>query len=593
MKLPHITVEYREEESYALGKLSASLVLGFSIHWAWVYLVMFNGADFFFPQAVDMQSIVFLVSLVTFGCTLLCYGLFLKQARALFATARERRRNRLIAAASVFVGMLVMAFVSSDSAIGAVAAWVAGIGTGFGSAVLLMSYGVSFSVCDLPEVVVCTAVSLVLAVLIFTGVCTVEELAHPVGALLCLAAPAVEYLCLGRCSSQLVDELQFMSITLSVSIRTLALHVCLPSIAFGLLLGIIRTQTLVKDGSIFSETLFSFVGSGVLVCLLILGAMLTQRQKNNFMFRTLLPVFALFMLMDAAFDQQYSPTSIFLLFGGYMILEASMWVMYADISQRFRISAFLVFGFGRGSLALGSIVGYVLTLPTSPIAFLFDNTALFTTFVLAVVMLGWALLPTNAEIRQALKRGSNCPALVGEDDYDLLWVSDALALGTPGRVEVLHRGDSFQVEREGAACGEGFANETGEADDAKAHADEGVREKAFGDAESEAAQAIQVSESQAPMKKPADADGEDAPAKGRFKMKCAVISERYLLSRKETEILFLLAKGRNAAAIQEKLYISAGTANTHMRHIYRKLDVHSQQELMDLVDSADISDYRS
>ncbi len=56
-------------------------------------------------------------------------------------------------------------------------------------------------------------------------------------------------------------------------------------------------------------------------------------------------------------------------------------------------------------------------------------------------------------------------------------------------------------------------------------------------------------------------------------------------------MLFLLAKGHNAAAIQETLFISAGTANTHMRHIYRKLDVHSQQELIRLVEGTDVRDW--
>ena len=65
----------------------------------------------------------------------------------------------------------------------------------------------------------------------------------------------------------------------------------------------------------------------------------------------------------------------------------------------------------------------------------------------------------------------------------------------------------------------------------------------------------------------------------------AAVADTFLLSRKETEVLLLLAKGRNSAAIQEALYISAGTANTHMRHIYRKLDVHKQQELIDLVET--------
>lgn len=73
-----------------------------------------------------------------------------------------------------------------------------------------------------------------------------------------------------------------------------------------------------------------------------------------------------------------------------------------------------------------------------------------------------------------------------------------------------------------------------------------------------------------------------------FKFKCSSVAERYLLSRKETEVLFLLAKGHNSAYIQKALYISAGTANTHMRHIYRKLDVHSQQEVIEAVESEPI-----
>ena len=64
------------------------------------------------------------------------------------------------------------------------------------------------------------------------------------------------------------------------------------------------------------------------------------------------------------------------------------------------------------------------------------------------------------------------------------------------------------------------------------------------------------------------------------------MANTFLLSRRETEILFFLAKGHNAAYIQEKLYISEGTAKTHIRHIYRKCDVHSQQDLMRMVENA-------
>lgn len=84
-------------------------------------------------------------------------------------------------------------------------------------------------------------------------------------------------------------------------------------------------------------------------------------------------------------------------------------------------------------------------------------------------------------------------------------------------------------------------------------------------------------------------DQNDGPRRGggRFRGKCETVANTYLLSTRETEVLFLLAKGHNAAYIQEQLYISEGTAKTHIRHIYRKLDVHNQQELMRVVEEAE------
>ena len=55
------------------------------------------------------------------------------------------------------------------------------------------------------------------------------------------------------------------------------------------------------------------------------------------------------------------------------------------------------------------------------------------------------------------------------------------------------------------------------------------------------------------------------------------------LTRRESEILLLLAQGRSISVIQEKLVVSKNTVKTHVKNIYNKLDVHSQQELIDLV----------
>lgn len=57
--------------------------------------------------------------------------------------------------------------------------------------------------------------------------------------------------------------------------------------------------------------------------------------------------------------------------------------------------------------------------------------------------------------------------------------------------------------------------------------------------------------------------------------------ERYGLSHREQDVFALLAKGRTAAVIAEKLFISSETVRVHIKSIYRKVDVHSQQDLID------------
>lgn len=53
------------------------------------------------------------------------------------------------------------------------------------------------------------------------------------------------------------------------------------------------------------------------------------------------------------------------------------------------------------------------------------------------------------------------------------------------------------------------------------------------------------------------------------------------LSNRETEVVLLLLEGRSLRYIQNELYISEGTARTHVKRIYAKLGVHSKQELID------------
>ena len=66
---------------------------------------------------------------------------------------------------------------------------------------------------------------------------------------------------------------------------------------------------------------------------------------------------------------------------------------------------------------------------------------------------------------------------------------------------------------------------------------------------------------------------------------CATLAHRFQLTERELEVLILLARGRNATVIQEKLCIARSTAKTHVSHVYQKLGAHTQQEVIDMVES--------
>ena len=69
--------------------------------------------------------------------------------------------------------------------------------------------------------------------------------------------------------------------------------------------------------------------------------------------------------------------------------------------------------------------------------------------------------------------------------------------------------------------------------------------------------------------------------------KIDVVAVQFGLTSRQTEVLLCLAQGRNANYIAQKFTISPHTAKSHIYNIYNKLGVHSQQELLDIIDAVD------
>ena len=69
-----------------------------------------------------------------------------------------------------------------------------------------------------------------------------------------------------------------------------------------------------------------------------------------------------------------------------------------------------------------------------------------------------------------------------------------------------------------------------------------------------------------------------------FATRCATIASEFSLTPREAEVFAMLARGRDRAYIEEELVVSRNTVKAHVKHIYAKLDIHSHQELLDLVE---------
>ena len=121
------------------------------------------------------------------------------------------------------------------------------------------------------------------------------------------------------------------------------------------------------------------------------------------------------------------------------------------------------------------------------------------------------------------------------------------------------------------AGGEGAAGETGANTGAQAEGSAAASNASAGASPSAAAPS-----SQNPQ--PVDFIGQ----------RVALLAREHKLTPRETEVFGLLAHGRSIPYVRDALFISRDTAATHAKHIYAKLDVHSRQELIDLVMSDEL-----
>lgn len=75
---------------------------------------------------------------------------------------------------------------------------------------------------------------------------------------------------------------------------------------------------------------------------------------------------------------------------------------------------------------------------------------------------------------------------------------------------------------------------------------------------------------------------------GSLEQKCAAMSAMGNLTKREGEVLLLLARGRSIPYICDELHIAQGTVKHHVSNIYRKLGVYDRQGLLDAIEQGGV-----
>ena len=623
-QVPRVTIKIDFKEGASFGELSL-ISFGYGLHQAWIYSSMFDKGGIFGTGCLqagpfnDQLSLAYFVSILIYGLLLLIASILdTKLIRALHATPT------LVAAALLgAMGTLLLLGSGAESPFdGSTLQIISGILTGTGSSILLLAWGIAFSRRDSASIIINGALSIAIGFCIYGLV--LHQIPFPWGGAASALIPFAEIallLVLRRHVSLDFDNRQLFFQPLPINHARFVFRFGLPVFLLGVALGIMRQTSIetILPGSAFENQALLFVTACVATVLIMVTFLaLGGDERWRIFFRPLIPfiaVTAIFIPFTTG-GTSFWGTSVVLV--GYMSFEALMWIFFSEISQRFRLSPIFVFGLGRGVMALAALGGSTLPLFTgalgAPTGLGEMGTALI---VLVAMMLAYALLPDEREMAAIVavtpKKGTaqnlpRTPLIVvnggdaatatrandeAPDHSDATqWeraVASALAeLGDPE--EVL---EALSAAATTASRGNAPQEQDADAEDVEDEAEGGgVEAAATGaatPAPSPARQAMDFSRSIFTEGSDATPPAEDTPAaRGRFRQRCEVIANTYLLSRRESEVMYYLARGYKSSHIQQQLYISEGTAKTHIRHIYRKLNIHSQQDLIHLIDGVEL-----
>lgn len=531
-------------------------LVGFGFYYAWIW-VSYNSNVLVFPSAAsdlppDIISLTYLVSTLALGVALVLLSLVRPLTRRLVGS------NLLLIAVAVVVGAATVGTYASSS-LGADANLyliVSAALTGAGTSVIVLRFGVVYSKAPAREAAMYTAASFVFAAMIYF---MAVGLPDPVGMVFTALLPVLAVVST-LTNPEWPDEGEGGRPEGPVPLRRFFVRLLVAVAVFSVVVGVSRgfsvphssISSLNADGAliIFSTA----VVAGVLF--VVVGLLRCQFDVSRLYYPIIIAVAAGILVTPLLGGTGFGSQFITVAYNCFVLV---IWCLLAYVAYSSRLSPILVFGLGRGASALGTTFGWLAGLEIVRS----QGDGSLSLEVISVAMV-FALLVVS-----------------------MLVLNDRL-IGDALRPEERIRGDAAEVPAQGAgSAGEAaFADRRGAEDRRSAADGEGAWDGGTG--RSGASEMGEVGEMGGAGASLADGSPGGAAAgerrSGPYRMRCDAVAEHYGLSPRERDVFDLLVRGRSIDYIAQNLTISFNTAKSHIRHIYVKTDVHSRQELIDLID---------
>lgn len=404
-----------------------------------------------------------------------------------------------------------------------------GLILGVGTAFLVFYWGISFGRADSPNIAFNASISTAIAVLLYALV--IEKLPSLAAHLIICLVPLLNIFFLRQRVTENLPNVDMRDATyfseLHIARSSFALKIFPALACLGFVLALLLSHAGYCLTPAAGATGVGFTALAMALSCIIVLVSTTQTAKHdqsfNHTFRLMMPIVALLILPLPFTGAAEASPGNMLILTAMAMCITLGWTFLGNVCQEFRLSPVYVFGLGAGAVACGMLIAGITSSLTPTFV---GSTMSHSSFGLILCLFGLVVV---------------CGLFPRKDDIHAIVVRSFAP-------EELYGADDADVPEE------------------------------------------PVPDMQAPTSAPSPTSPEtegDGLRKGRFMRRCDRVADMYLLSRRETDVLYLLAKGRNVGYIKEKLYISEGTAKTHVHHVYKKLNVHSQQELIALIDSVE------